>query len=56
MQTRALYDAARLEEEAGELESAREHYRRFLSRWGDADMPVPAVDDAKARLAALEQH
>jgi tetratricopeptide (TPR) repeat protein len=54
IQTLALYDVARLEEEVGDLESARRHYRRFLSRWGNADMPIPAVDDAKERLAALE--
>jgi serine/threonine protein kinase/tetratricopeptide (TPR) repeat protein len=55
IQTLALYEVARLEEEAGDLEDARQHYRRFLDRWGNADMPIPAVDDAKARLAALEK-
>jgi hypothetical protein len=38
--TLALYDLARLEEDAGDLENARRHYREFLDRWGDADMPI----------------
>ena len=51
--TRVLYAMARLEEETGDLASARQHYREFLDRWENADMPIPEVDDAKARLAAL---
>ncbi len=49
----ALYNVARLEEQTGDLEGARKHYREFLDHWGNADMPIPAVSDAKARLAAL---
>jgi tetratricopeptide (TPR) repeat protein len=49
----ALYNVARLEEETGDLDGARQHYREFLDHWGNADMPIPAVDEAKARLAAL---
>ncbi len=52
--TRALYDLARLEEETGDLQSARRHYREFLDRWGDADMSIADVAEAKARLAVLE--
>ncbi len=55
MRTPALYEVARLEEQTGDLESARKHYREFLDHWGNAYMPIPAVDDAKARLAALEK-
>lgn len=52
--TRALYAMARLEEEAGDLASARQHYRQFLARWGEADLPIPDVQEAKSRLAKLE--
>ena len=48
------YDLARLEEAEGDLASAREHYRRFLDSWGEAELPGPEVPDAKARLKALE--
>jgi tetratricopeptide (TPR) repeat protein len=50
----ACYKLARLEESAGELTSAREHYRRFLDSWGSAGLPGPEVPDAKERLKALE--
>jgi tetratricopeptide (TPR) repeat protein len=53
-QTRALYALARLEEETGDLASAREHYREYLSRWGEADMEVPEVVEARSRVVALE--
>ncbi|MFQ5599203.1 MAG: protein kinase [Candidatus Krumholzibacteriia bacterium] len=49
----ALYDLARLEEETGDMASARQHYREFLELWGDADLPVAQVEDAKSRLAVL---
>jgi tetratricopeptide (TPR) repeat protein/tRNA A-37 threonylcarbamoyl transferase component Bud32 len=52
--TRALYALARLEEETGDLASAREHYREYLSRWGEADMEVPEVVEARSRVVALE--
>jgi serine/threonine protein kinase len=52
--TRALYAMARIEEEAGDLASARQHYRKFLDRWGEADMPIADVSEAKSRLAKLE--
>ncbi len=51
--TLALYELARLEDRAGDVASARQHYKEFLDRWGDADLPIPAVDAARSRLAAL---
>jgi tetratricopeptide (TPR) repeat protein len=53
-QTRALYALARLEEETGDQASALEHYQEYLRRWGKADLPIPEVPDARARLKALE--
>jgi len=49
-----IYRLARLEEESGDIPSARQHYRQFLDRWGDADLPLAEVKDAKLRLAALD--
>jgi tetratricopeptide (TPR) repeat protein len=49
----ALYHVARLEQRAGKLDEARRHYREFLDHWGDVDMPVPMVEEAKRALAAL---
>jgi tetratricopeptide (TPR) repeat protein/TolB-like protein len=51
---RAIHTLARLEEESGDIPSARQHYRQFLDRWGNADLPLAEVKDAKTRLAALE--
>jgi tetratricopeptide (TPR) repeat protein len=50
---RALYDMARLEQRTGKLDDARRHYREFLEHWGDADMPVPMVEDAREQLGIL---
>lgn len=41
-------------EEQGNPEAARDHYKHFLHYWGDADVPIPEVDDARTRLEALE--
>ena len=49
-----LYELARLEEEVGDPSAAREHYREYLEQWGNADMPVVNVPDARKRLEALE--
>jgi tetratricopeptide (TPR) repeat protein len=51
--TLALYQLARLEDEAGNVASARQYYQEFLDRWGEADLPIPAVAEAKSRLATL---
>ena len=48
------YELARLEEEAGLLAEAREHYNLYLERWGHADVSIPNVDDARSRLARLD--
>ena len=37
----------------GDQASARQHYEDFLDRWGDADLTIPAVAEAKDRLAIL---
>jgi serine/threonine protein kinase/tetratricopeptide (TPR) repeat protein len=49
----ALYHVARLEEALGNHDAARDYYQRYLDRWGEADLPIPEVLKAKARLADL---
>jgi tetratricopeptide (TPR) repeat protein len=49
----AFYHVARLEEALGNHDAAREYYQRYLDRWGEADLPIAEVLQAKARLAAL---
>lgn len=36
-----LPELARLEEAAGQVEQARQHYRTYLDRWGNADVDSP---------------
>ncbi|NIM58914.1 MAG: hypothetical protein GTO16_08235 [Candidatus Aminicenantes bacterium] len=42
-------------QENGLTEKAIEHYEKFLNLWKDADPGIPEVEDAKKRLAGLEQ-
>ena len=49
----AFYEMGRLAEQLGDTAAARQHFKDFLDHWGDVDMPVASVDDARARLAAL---
>ena len=48
------YELAKLEEQRGGTDAAREHYRRFLGYWGAADSTLPSIEDARSRLAKLE--
>ncbi|MEE8366837.1 MAG: tetratricopeptide repeat protein, partial [Thermoanaerobaculia bacterium] len=49
----ALYEVARLEQRRGDLDAARSNYREFLEHWGNVDMPVPIVEQAREQLAVL---
>jgi serine/threonine protein kinase/tetratricopeptide (TPR) repeat protein len=49
----SIYLRAKAEEQ-GNAAAARDHYEQFLHYWGDADIPIPEVDDAKKCLQALE--
>jgi len=51
----AHYKLARLEEELGRLTEAKRHYEAYLERWGNADIAIPNVKDARERLERLEQ-
>lgn len=48
---KAHYDLARLYDETGRADEAAPFYRRFLDYWSAADVPLPSVADAQARLA-----
>ena len=48
------YELGRLKEDAGRLAEARQHYTAYLERWGNADVSIPNVDDARSRLAKLD--
>ena len=54
LRIRALYESARLEETIGNHAAARDHYRAFLDVWGEADIAIPDVEDARLRLATLD--
>ncbi|MEE2889795.1 MAG: protein kinase [Planctomycetota bacterium] len=49
----ALYQLAVLEQEIGEAGSARTHFEEFLGHWGEADIPLESVEDARKRLQFL---
>ncbi|UCE02211.1 MAG: protein kinase [Candidatus Latescibacterota bacterium] len=52
---RIRYQLARLEDQVGDVEAARGNYEKFLLHWGQADLPLPIVAEARARLIALQQ-
>jgi serine/threonine protein kinase/Tfp pilus assembly protein PilF len=52
---RSFYWLGKIAEKQGRRAEAIEHFRKFLELWRDADPGFPEVDDANARLAALNQ-
>jgi eukaryotic-like serine/threonine-protein kinase len=48
------YRLAKVCEETGKYNKAREEYRRFLKLWKNADKDLPQLIDAKKRLARIE--
>jgi tetratricopeptide (TPR) repeat protein/DNA-binding CsgD family transcriptional regulator len=53
---KAVLDLARLEDRLGRRVQARDHYRRFLELWRDADSGRPEIAEARTRLQALSAH
>ena len=49
----SLHTLGVLEQDLGEFGSAREHFEQFLKHWGDADIPLKTVDDARERMKIL---
>ena len=49
----SLYNVGRANEGLGLTKEAIENYREFLKYWGDADIQIREITDAKERLARL---
>ena len=52
--TQARYYLGRAYEEAGRTQDAADMYQRFLDRWGEADVRLEIVEDARTRMARLK--
>ena len=50
---KSYYWLGKISEQQGKTVDAREHYRKFLELWKDADPGQPEVEDVRKRLAAL---
>jgi tetratricopeptide (TPR) repeat protein len=50
---KAFYMLGKIAGQTGDKVKAREHFRKFLSLWKDADPGLPEVEDAGRRLAGL---
>jgi tetratricopeptide (TPR) repeat protein len=53
--TLSHYDLGQIYEEMGRPADAADQYTAFLTAWAKADEGLPQVEDAKIRLAALQQ-
>ena len=51
----SFYMLGKIYEQQGDTANAIEHYEEFLNLWKDADPGVAEVEDAKKRLARLQQ-
>ena len=49
----SLHTQGVMEQDLGEFGSAREHFEQFLKHWGDADIPLKTVEDARERMKIL---
>jgi tetratricopeptide (TPR) repeat protein len=54
LEPRYVLELARLLDQEGDLEAARQEYRRFLDLWKSADPDLPELAQARSRLARLE--
>ena len=46
---RSFYFLGKINENRGDMEKAREYYRRFYEYWKDGDMDRERVDEAKSK-------
>ena len=54
LEPRYVLELARLLEQVGDHEAARDEYQRFLELWKDADPDLPELTEARSRLARIE--
>jgi tetratricopeptide (TPR) repeat protein len=54
LEPRYVLELARLLDQEGALEAAREEYQRFLELWKNADPDLPELAEARTRLARLD--
>jgi len=50
---RSFYFLGKIHENRGEMEKAREYYRRFYEYWKDGDMDRERVEEAKSKLGMM---
>ena len=55
LEPRHVLELARLLEQAGEKDAARQEYRRFLEFWINADPGLPELAEARRATARLRQ-
>jgi tetratricopeptide (TPR) repeat protein len=51
--SKSNYELAKIFEQKGKTEKAKEYYKEFLDIWKEADEDLPELSDAKKRLANL---
>jgi len=51
---KGYYRLGRIQEQLGNKEKAIQNYQKFISLWKDADPSLPEINDARQRLAALQ--
>jgi len=54
LEPRYVLELARLLDQVGDHEAARDEYQRFLELWKDADPGLPELSEARTRFAQLE--
>ena len=54
LEPRYVLELARLLDQEGEQEAARQEYQRFLELWNNADPDLPELAEARTRLAQLD--
>jgi tetratricopeptide (TPR) repeat protein len=53
---RSFYMLGKIHEQQGDTAKAREHHKKFLDLWKDADPGIAEVEDARKRLAGLKRN
>jgi tetratricopeptide (TPR) repeat protein/TolB-like protein len=54
LEPRYVLELARLLDQEGDHDAARQEYQRFLDLWNDADPDLPELAEARTRLAQLD--